>query len=335
MNSLFEDDPFAAESLRQYVLPGAGYEGYDEMCEGDNTFRLRPAWAEFSRWLADRPLSEALSKRQEAITKQILNNGITYNVYSDQQGTPSRPWSLDLLPLLISSDDWATIEAGATERAHLLNGLMKDIYGPQTLLKKGLIPPALVFGNPGFLRPMVGFTPRDNVWLHLIAFDLARAPNGRWWVVGHRIQAPSGLGYVLENRLTIARAFSEGFRELRVQHIASFYRRYLDALHRLSPAGSGARVALLTPGPFNETYFEHAYLARYLGISLVESHDLVVRQQQLFLKTVHGMERIHVLIRRVDDDWMDRLELRPESHLGVPGLLQAIRAGEVLLIRHA
>ncbi|MFN7835123.1 MAG: circularly permuted type 2 ATP-grasp protein [Burkholderiaceae bacterium] len=309
--------------------PAAG--GYDEMHTGAwGAQPLRAPWAGFYRWLNDDQAIEAMNRRQEAVNKQIADNGITYNVYSDTRDAPSRPWSLDVLPMLLSAADWRTIEAGAIERAQLLNRMMQDIYGPQTLLGQGLLPPALVYGHPGFLRPMMDFAPVNGIWLHQMAFDLARNTDGRWWVVGHRTEAPSGLGYVLENRLTIARAFPDAFRELHIQRIARFYRQYLETVRSLCGTAS-PRLALLTPGPFNETYFEHAYLARYLGITLVESHDLVVRRRQLFLKTVHGLEKIHGLIRRVDDDWLDPLELRPDSQLGVPGLLQAIRAGEVLV----
>ena len=309
---------------------------FDEMFlttgdEYNGTRQLRPEWQQFVECLPPQNLADFLDKKTKAVTKQVLHNGITYNVYNDNEDSPSRPWSLDSLPFIITPDDWSTISKGVIERAHLMNAMMQDIYGDQLLLKQGLLPPALVYGSSGYLRPMQNHQPNQSVWLHLMAFDLARAPDGKWWVISHRIQAPSGLGYVLENRLTIAQTFPDSFKALRIQRIASFYKLYIEGICRLSPKGSSARVALLTPGPYNETYFEHVYLSRYLGITLVESSDLVVRDAKLYLKTVLGLEQIDVLLRRVDDEWIDPLELRPDSHLGIAALLQAIRANQVIV----
>jgi uncharacterized circularly permuted ATP-grasp superfamily protein/uncharacterized alpha-E superfamily protein len=180
---------------------------------------------------------------------------------------------------------------------------------------------------------MQGVKPLGGVYLHVVAFDIARGPDGRWWVIGQRTQTPSGLGYVLENRLTVSRVFPEAYREMRVQHVASSYKRLLESMTSAATAiAEGApRFALLTPGPYSETYFEHAYLARYLGLPLVEGADLAVRDDKLYLKTMHGLQRIHGLLRRLDDDFCDPLELRADSSLGVPGLLQAIRAGSVVM----
>jgi uncharacterized circularly permuted ATP-grasp superfamily protein/uncharacterized alpha-E superfamily protein len=188
--------------------------------------------------------------------------------------------------------------------------------------------------HPGYLRPMQGVRPAGGQRLHIVAFDIARGPDGTWWIVSQRTQGPSGLGYVLHNRLVVAGQFPEAFREQRVQHIASSYRRLLDTLEGMArnvAGGATPRVVLLTPGPYSETYFEHAYLARYLGVPLVEGGDLTVRQSRLFLKTVEGLEPVHGLLRRLDDDFCDPLELRPDSALGVPGLLQAARAGTVVM----
>ncbi len=168
-------------------------------------------------------------------------------------------------------------------------------------------------------------------YLHIAAFDLARGPKGAWSVVGQRTQAPSGLGYLLENRLAISRLFPQAFHSMRVQRLAGTYRALMDGMRQMSPAGHDAHIALLTPGPYNETYFEHAYLARYLGLTLVEGSDLTVRDQRLFLKTLKGLEPIDGLLKRVDDQYLDPLELRSDSTLGVPGLLQALRAGNLLV----
>jgi uncharacterized circularly permuted ATP-grasp superfamily protein/uncharacterized alpha-E superfamily protein len=230
--------------------------------------------------------------------------------------------------------DWAAIERGVVQRASLLDDVLADVYGEQRLLHEGLLPPSLLFRHAGYLRPLQGVTPPGGLHLHIVAFDLARGPDGQWWVVAEHTQNPSGLGYVLHNRLLVSRQFPDAFREMRVQHIASGYRRLLDTVESLAApvAGSEApRVALLTPGPYNETYFEHAYLARYLGLPLVEGGDLTVRGDRLYLKTVEGLQPVHALLRRLDDDFCDPLELRADSTLGVPGLLQAVRAGRVVM----
>ncbi|RYF38182.1 MAG: A circularly permuted ATPgrasp family protein, partial [Comamonadaceae bacterium] len=235
-----------------------------------------------------------------------------------------------LFPLILSPEDWSQIDTGIRQRARLLNEIMADVYGPQTLLAKGLLPAALVQGHPGYLRAMQGVEPAGGIFLHIAAFDLARGPDGKWWVVSQRTQAPSGLGYLLENRLTISLLFPEAFREMQVQRLAASYKALVDSMKAQS-VGADSRIVLLTPGPYNETYFEHAYLARYLGLTLVEGSDLMVRGEKLYLKTLKGLEPVHGLLKRLDDEFLDPLELRSDSTLGVPGLLQAIRAGNVLV----
>ena len=290
---------------------------------------LSPAWAQFFDELGPGGLDE-LPALASALERQIRDNGITYNVYADADN-PQRPWSLDLFPFIVAPQDWAHLEAGILQRVRLLDAVLADLYGPRTLLRDGLIPPALVQGHPGYLRAMHGVRPPGDTWLHIAAFDLAHGPDGQWWVVSQRTQAPSGLGYLLENRLAIGRLFSGAFEGLRVQRLAASYRALMRGLTTLSPRGAESRIALLTPGPYNETYFEHAFLARYLGLPLVEGSDLVVRDRRLYLKTLQGLEPVDVLIKRLDDEWLDPLELRADSTLGVPGLLQAVRAGHLLL----
>ena len=290
---------------------------------------LAGVWGQFFKKLPDLRASN-LNQRQASLDRQIRDNGVTYNVYSDENG-PQRPWSLDLFPLLIDAESWQQIEVGILQRMQLLERVISDVYGPQELLKQGLLPPALVHGHPGYLRAMHGVKPVGGTHLHVAAFDLARGPDGHWWVVSQRCQAPSGLGYLLENRLAISNQFPEAFQALRVQRLAGTYRALMESLKKMSPAGADSHLALLTPGPYNETYFEHAYLARYLGLSLVEGSDLIVRDEHLFLKTLKGLVPVHGLLKRVDDEYLDPLELRPDSTLGVPGLLQAIRAGNLLV----
>ena len=303
---------------------------YDELRGGTGPeARLAPAWAEFFRHLGAEGF-EDLNRRHDNLQRQIRDNGVTYNVYADAAGL-QRPWALDLFPMVVDAAEWTQIEAGVLQRARLLNAVLADLYGERRLLRQGLLPAALGPGHPGYLRGMVGVRPPGDTWLHIAALDLARGPEGRWWVIGQRTQAPSGLGYLLENRIAVSRQFPKAFADMKVQRLAASYRALMEGIQRLAPQGRLARIALLTPGPYNETYFEHAYLARYLGLTLVEGHDLTVRDQRVFLKTLKGLEPVDALIKRLDDEWLDPLELRADSTLGVPGLLQALRAGHVLL----
>ncbi|WP_027477130.1 circularly permuted type 2 ATP-grasp protein [Curvibacter gracilis] len=299
---------------------------------GDDTSTLpgfTGPWSDFFKHLGSEGLAD-LDHREASLKRQIRDNGVTYNVYADASG-PQRPWSLDLFPLIISPESWQQIEAGVLQRVRVLDRVMADVYGPQHLLSSGLLPAALVQGHPGYLRAMKGVKPVGGSHLHIAAFDLARGPDGNWWVVSQRTQAPSGLGYLLENRLAVSRQFPQAFEAMQVQRLAATYRALIEGLKAMSPAGADSHIALLTPGPYNETYFEHAYLARYLGLTLVEGSDLTVRDQRLYLKTLQGLKPVHGLLKRLDDEFLDPLELRPDSTLGVPGLLQAIRAGNVLV----
>ena len=300
-----------------------------EVAPGANRDRLAAPWAQFFDNLGAEGLGD-LNHRATSLERQIRDNGVTYNVYADAGG-PQRPWSLDLFPLIVTPDNWQQIQAGVLQRVRLLEHVMADVYGPQQLLARGLLPPALVHGHPGYLRSMHGAEPVGGTHLHIAAFDLARGPDGNWWVVSQRTQAPSGLGYLLENRLAVSRLFPQAFENMQVQRLAGAYRALMDNIRALSPGGEDSRIALLTPGPYNETYFEHAYLARYLGLTLVEGGDMLVRDQRLYLKTLKGLVPIHALLKRMDDPFLDPLELRSDSTLGVPGLLQAIRAGNVLV----
>ena len=288
--------------------------------------KLTSEWTTFFNFLGTDGLGN-LDHRAANLHRQIRDNGVTYNVYADADG-PQRPWSLDLFPLIISPDEWACIDAGIRQRTRLLNAVMTDVYGPQTLLHQGLLPAALVQGHPGYLRALQGVKPAGNMFLHIAAFDMAKGPDGAWWVVSQRTQAPSGLGYLLENRLSISMQFPEAFRGMQVHRLAESYTTLISSMKALS-AHQDCRIVLLTPGPYNETYFEHAYLARYLGLTLVEGSDLLVRHEKLYLKTLQGLEPVHGILKRLDDEFLDPLELRSDSTLGVSGLLQVIRAGNV------
>jgi len=284
-------------------------------------------WQDFLRSLGPAGWAD-LATRQLRVQQRVRDDGASYNVYAEQG---ARPWPIELLPLILDPDEWAVIEHGVLQRARVLEATLHDLYGPQSLLRDALLPASLVYAHPQFLRAMHGLKPVGGTYLHVVAFDLARAPGGGFSVLAQRVQAPSGLGYLLENRLIIAPQLHDPFSDLRVQRLAASFRSLLDGLLRASPAGERSRIVLLTPGPHNETYFEQIFLARYLGVSLVEGSDLTVRGNRLYLKTLHGLERVHVVLRRVDDEFLDPLELRADSTLGVPGLLQAMRAGEVVM----
>jgi len=302
--------------------PNPGY--YDEMvAEGT----VRPRW----RPLMD-PLEQigqaGFARRWQEGRRIIHENGTTYNVYSDPQ-SDGRPWPLDPLPMLLDSEEWSYIDAAIAQRAALLNAILVDLYGPQKLLRDGL-PPELVFPNPAFLRPCCHVPVPGDVHLHVYAADLARSPDGRWWVIADRTQAPSGAGYALENRLVSARVLPDVFRTAHIHRLAAFFQTYKEALRSLAPGRKeNPRIVLLTPGPYNETYFEHAFLARYLGYTLVEGGDLTVRDNRVFLKTLGGLPPVDLIVRRQDDTYCDPLELRPDSMLGVPGLMGAVRSGTV------
>ncbi len=277
-----------------------------------------------------------IAQTQARVDRRVQDDGVTYNVYADDgagagAGPGARAWPLASLPFIVSPDDWARIEAGVAQRARLLDAVLADIYGSRALLDEGMLPASLVLQHPQYLRALHGVRPAGGVHLHVAAFDLARGADGQWWVVGQRTQAPSGLGYLLENRLIVAQQFPDAFRDLRVQRVAASFQALVQGLLRLGPEGERSRIVLLTPGPHNETYFEHVFLARYLGVALVEGGDLTVRGERVYLKTLHGLEPVHVVLRRVDDEYLDPLELRGDSALGVPGLLQAVRAGQVVV----
>ena len=270
--------------------------------------------------------ARAARRATEYTRRMIVENGITYNVYADRQGR-DRPWILDPLPYLISAQEWQMIEAGVAQRAKLLNAVLIDLYGKQELLSRGALPSEIPFGHPNFLWPCTGISLPKDRWLSMYAADLARSADGRWWVIADRTQAPSGPGYALENRQIVRRAFPHLAQSMDVRPLGTFFATLRDEL--LRDAEEEPLAVVLTPGSFNETYFEHAYLARQLGFPLVEGHDLTVRDEKVFLKTLSGLRRVHTILRRLDDDFCDPVELRVDSALGVPGLLTAIRKGNV------
>ena len=308
----------------EYRAPGGVF---DEMQAA--TGGVRAHWQKLVEGIA-RVGREGLRERRDNARQLLKEHGVTYNVHADG-ASAQRTWDLDMLPLVIDAAEWAEIETGLIQRARLLNLVLADIYGPQRLFKEGVLPPALLHANPGFLRACHGIRPPHDVHLSLHAVDLMRAPNGRWWVLSDRTQAPSGVGYALENRIILSRILGEQFRECGVQRLAAFFVARKSGLRWLAPWADSPSVVLLTPGPYAETYFEHAYLARYLGYPLVEGSDLTVRDRRVFMKTLQGLQPVDVIVRRVDDTYCDPLELRGDSILGVPGLVEAARAGRVVI----
>ena len=326
-------------SERQALAPGTQAETcltsygpdprrYDELLDAAGA--VRPHWrALIERLTAHKP-HDAARRALELTRRLIVENGVAYNVYSDPQGA-DRPWALDPLPLVISQDEWREIEKGVVQRARVLDALLRDLYGPQRLLAEGLVPPELPFGHPNFLWPCHGLVPRGASWLHVYAADIARAPDGRWWLLADRTQSPSGAGYALENRDIVEQVLPEAIRDLGVRRVRAFFGEMRERLRSLHDDSANPLVVILTPGPFNETYFEHAYMARQLGLPLVEGVDLTVRDETVYLKTLGGLKRVHTILRRLDDDFCDPVELRGNSALGVPGLISAIRARNVVV----
>ncbi len=319
------------EGLPAGYTPSAGV--FDEMMTPDGA--LRDAWGRVMA-TPDFRSADVLSNRWREAERQIRENGVTYNVYGDPRGL-ARPWPLDPVPLVIEEREWQAIEAALVQRARLMNFVVGDIYGAQTVFRSGVVAPGAVLSNPGFLRPCHGIVPPDGTHLHFVAIDLGRQPNGEWIVLNDRAQAPSGAGYALENRIVTSRCLSESFRAQPVQRLAGFFRALRDniiraaalAARRSRGTGGEPQVVLLTPGPYNETYFEHAYLARYLGFPLVAGEDLTVRYDRVYLKTLSGLQPVDGILRRLDDDYCDPLWLKAGSALGVPGLVAAHRRGHV------
>ncbi len=323
---MLPDDKPISPSLTQFYA--TRLEAYDEMYAGEG--QLLPHWQGLMQEL-DQLGREGLERRRLEAQRQLRENGVTFNVHDGLRGG-ARPWQLDPIPLLISEDEWAVIEAGLVQRAELLNLVLADLYGPQTLLKQGLLPPVLVFSHAGFQRPCVGLRVPDGRPLVISSSNLARGPDGRMWVIDDRAQAPVGTGYALENRMVMTRIAPALFRDSHVKRLASFFQPMRDRLAGLAPQNrEDPRIVVLTPGPYSPSYFEHAYLADYLGYPLVQGDDLSVRDGRVWLKSLEGLHQVDVILRRVDDAYCDPLELRKDSRLGVTGLLQAARLGHVAI----
>ena len=306
-------------------LPGC----YDEMIDGAGA--PRPHWAHLAEAFAELGVGELL-RRQEEATRLLDQDGVIYHAYRESP-RPGRRWLLDPVPTVVSSREWEGIETGVIERAELLNLVLEDLYGPRDLLRRRLLPPEVVFGHAGFLRQCDQIRLPGTQQLFSYAADIGRDTDGRCLVIADRTQAPSGSGYALENRTVISRVLPSLYRDSQVHRLAPFFRSLRVALQEVAPPRvEDPRIVVLTPGPWNETAYEHAVLASSLGYSLVEGSDLTVRDGRVWMRSVGQLEPVDVILRRVDAWFCDPLELKPDSQLGVPGLVEAARCGAVSVV---
>lgn len=305
---------------RYRKLPGVP----DEFIGADG--RPREAWLTFIERMSELG-PEEMQRRFASADRHIRDTGASYRAYGDGV---EKSWPIGHLPLLIDAAEWKSIAAGVTQRAELLEAVLQDIYGANRLIEEGALPASAVAGCPDYLQPLTGVLPKGEPFIQLYAADLGRGPDGRWWVLGDRMQAPSGSGYALANRLVLSRTWPNLYRDMNVERLAPFFEAFRNGLTQRATR-SDPRICLLTPGPYNETYFEQAYLARYLGLLLVEGGDLTVRDGHVHVRTIAGLKRADVILRRIDSDFADPLELNARSRLGVAGLVEVLRGGGVAL----
>ncbi len=302
---------------------------YDEVL--DQNGDVKPYWQGLFDTLESIGIEE-LQQRNDEIIKKLKENGVTYNVY-DANKESNRAWKLDPIPFLIHESEWKTIEKGLQQRAQLLDLILKDLYGPQLLIKNAIIPAELVFDNYGFLLPCFDIRQKSNKHLLNYAVDLARGPDGKMWLLDNRTQSPSGAGYALENRIVMSKVFPELNKKTFRKRLSPYFSQWQQTVDTIgNHTNENPNVVFLTPGAGNETYFEHVYLSSYLGYTLVQGNDLLVRDGFVWLKSIDQLERVDVIIKRLDDSWCDPLELRRDSLLGIPGLLQVIRLGNISVV---
>ena len=304
-------------------LPGVPDELVDEHGH------MRPAWTGLIDHLSGLTPTQ-IARDFARGDGHLADAGVFFRKYGDTS-IGGRDWPFSAVPIVLHDSEWAALEAGLIQRADLLEQVVADIYGPNRLVADGHLPAALVAQSPEWLRPMVGVTPRSGHFLHFVAFEIGRGPDGRWWVLSDRTDAPSGAGFALENRVATTKVFPDLYRDSNVHRLAGFFRTFRDTLDGLRQ-DSHSKVGILTPGPLTDTYYEQAYIARYLGMALLEGEDLTVVDGALRVRTVQGLAPVDVLWRRMDGVWADPLELNETSELGTPGLMQAIRGGKVTMV---
>ena len=305
-------------------LPGVA----DELM--DPSGAVRRAWWGFIDHFAKLAPDEIAARFAKG-DQYLYDAGVFYRQYGEPGGSAERDWPLSHIPVLIHESEWQGIAAGLIQRADLLEEVVADLYGENRLVADGHLPASLIGMSDEWLRPLVGVAPRGGHHLNFIAFEIGRGPDGNWWVLGDRTQAPSGAGFALENRVATARVFSDLYPEANVHRLAGFFQTFRDSLRGLR-AETDSQVAILTPGLFSETYFEHAYIARYLGFMLLEGEDLAIEHGKVWVRTVEGLAPVSVLWRRLDAAFADPLELNDHSRLGAPGLVEAVRQGNVTMV---
>ncbi|MFZ5961401.1 circularly permuted type 2 ATP-grasp protein [Thalassococcus sp. BH17M4-6] len=318
-----EHDP-AAALIAHYSVP-AGVA--DEMIGPGG--QVRAVWKPFLDRFA-RLSDEDLARRFARGDRYLRDAGVFFRQYRED-GPTERDWPLSHVPVLLHEGEWQQISAALRQRADLLERVVADLYGPGDLVRSGHLPPELVAGNPAWLRPMVGVAPPSGHYLHFLAFELGRNPDGSWFVLGDRTEAPSGAGFALENRVATTRTFSDPFPQGHIHRLSGFFRAFRDAM-QAAARGNDGRLGILTSGLGTETYFEHAYIARYLGLMLLEGEDLTVENGRTMVRTVAGLKPLSVLWRRMDASFADPLELDDGSQIGTPGLAASIRGGHLSML---
>ena len=305
---------------------------FDELWGTSGGTRARGEFAELARWLADTPQGE-LERRQRSAEATFRQLGITFAVYGDEDSA-ERIIPFDIVPRMFTASEWTRLSAGIVQRVQAINAFLDDIYGERRILREGIVPEELIFRNPQFRAEVVGSRPPHGIWAHICGIDLVRTGPDQFWVLEDNARTPSGVSYMLENREAMIRLCPELFRRYNVQHVDSYGDGLLATLRSVAPAGAGSDpvCVILTPGRFNSAYYEHSFLADSLGIELVEAADLEVDDDCVWMRTITGRVRVDVIYRRIDDDYIDPLVFRPDSMLGVPGLIAAYRSGKVALV---
>ncbi|WP_341208326.1 circularly permuted type 2 ATP-grasp protein [uncultured Sphingomonas sp.] len=309
-----------------------GTAAFDEIMGASSVDGARPELRELCRWLADTPDGE-LRRRQQSAETTFRQLGITFAVYGESEAG-ERIIPFDIVPRVFLADEWARLSEGLIQRVQAINAFLVDIYGEQKILRDGVLPADLILGNTQFRPEVAGIRPPHDVWAHICGIDLVRTGPDDFFVLEDNARTPSGVSYMLENREAMVRLCPELFAKFRVAAVDSYPDRLLETMRSVAPRGCGGRptCVVLTPGHYNSAYYEHSFLADSMGVELVEAADLVVDDDIVYMRTIDGRVRVDVIYRRVDDDYLDPLVFRPDSMLGVPGLIAAYAAGNVAIL---